>query len=99
MFVMQLLEMVEQNELNMSLVTLLDENIASAHKSNQVSNSCLCYFQSQSYIYFKSEFKYSVTLLCTSSTYKNRRLDGLFIISLPRIEHSALYGCISMVQC
>ncbi|XP_057521001.1 uncharacterized protein LOC130801223 [Amaranthus tricolor] len=30
-----LLEMVEQNELNMSLVTLLDENIASAHRSNQ----------------------------------------------------------------
>lgn len=30
-----LLEMVEQNELNISLVTLLDENIASAHRSNQ----------------------------------------------------------------
>ncbi|KMT12565.1 hypothetical protein BVRB_5g098100 [Beta vulgaris subsp. vulgaris] len=30
-----LLDMVEQNELNRSLVTLLDENIASAYRSNQ----------------------------------------------------------------
>ncbi|XP_021738101.1 uncharacterized protein LOC110704598 [Chenopodium quinoa] len=30
-----LLEMVEHNELNISLVTLLDENIASAHRSDQ----------------------------------------------------------------
>lgn len=34
----QLLDMVELNELNMSLVTLLDENIASANRSDQVSN-------------------------------------------------------------
>ena len=94
MFIMQLLEMVEQNELNMSLVTLLDENIASAHRSNQVSNSSLCYFRLQSYIYLISEFTYSVMLLCTSSIYNNARLDGLFVIILPRIEHSALYGCI-----
>jgi hypothetical protein len=32
----QLLEMVERNELNMSLLTLLDENIANAKTSNQV---------------------------------------------------------------
>ncbi|KDP25615.1 hypothetical protein JCGZ_20771 [Jatropha curcas] len=30
-----LLEMVEQNKINRSLLTLLDENIASAHQSNQ----------------------------------------------------------------
>ncbi|XP_062145784.1 uncharacterized protein LOC133853773 [Alnus glutinosa] len=30
-----LLEMVEQNEINRSLLTLLDENIANAHKCNQ----------------------------------------------------------------
>lgn len=35
-FAMQLLEMVERNELNRSLLTLLDENIANAHKGNQV---------------------------------------------------------------
>lgn len=28
--------MVERNELNRSLLTLLDENIANAHKGNQV---------------------------------------------------------------
>ena len=33
---MQLLEMVERNELNRSLLTLLDENIANAHEGNQV---------------------------------------------------------------
>lgn len=33
---LQLLEMVERNELNRSLLTLLDENIANAHKGNQV---------------------------------------------------------------
>ena len=33
----QLLEMVEKNEVNRALLTLLDENIASAHRSNQVS--------------------------------------------------------------
>lgn len=33
---MQLLEMVESNELNRSLLTILDENIASAHQGNQV---------------------------------------------------------------
>ena len=32
----QLLDMVERNELNMSILTLLDENIASAKSSNQV---------------------------------------------------------------
>jgi hypothetical protein len=31
----QLLEMVERNELNMSILTLLDENIASAKTNNQ----------------------------------------------------------------
>ncbi len=43
MFTMQLLDMVERNELNRSLLTLLDENIANAHKGNQViaiGNSC-----------------------------------------------------------
>ncbi|KAG9149270.1 hypothetical protein Leryth_003264 [Lithospermum erythrorhizon] len=30
------LEMVGKNELNRSLLTLLDENIASAHQSNQI---------------------------------------------------------------
>lgn len=34
---MQLLEMVEGNELNRSLLTLLDENIANANMGNQVS--------------------------------------------------------------
>lgn len=34
---MQLLEMVEHNELNRSFLTLLDENIANAHKGNQVN--------------------------------------------------------------
>lgn len=34
---MQLLEMVEGNELNRSLLTLLDENIANANMDNQVS--------------------------------------------------------------
>lgn len=33
---MQLLDMVEQNELNRSLLTLLDENIAGAYQGNQV---------------------------------------------------------------
>lgn len=33
---MQLLEMVEQSELNRSLLTVLDENIANAQKGNQV---------------------------------------------------------------
>lgn len=33
---MQLLDMVEKNELNRSLLTLLDENIANAHRGNQV---------------------------------------------------------------
>lgn len=33
---MQLLEMVERNEVNRSLLALLDENIANAHSSNQV---------------------------------------------------------------
>lgn len=32
----QLLEMVKQNQLNRSLLTLLDENIANAHRGNQV---------------------------------------------------------------
>lgn len=36
---MQLLEMVEKNEINRSLLALLDENIASAQKGNQVGNS------------------------------------------------------------
>lgn len=36
--VAQLLEMLERNELNKALLTLLDENIASAHRSNQVGN-------------------------------------------------------------
>ena len=35
---MQLLEMVEKNEINRSLLALLDENIASAQKGNQVRN-------------------------------------------------------------
>jgi hypothetical protein len=35
----QLLEMVERNELNISILTLLDENIASAKTSNQVDLS------------------------------------------------------------
>lgn len=39
--VYQLLEMVERNELNMSVLTLLDENIASAIKSDQVGISFL----------------------------------------------------------
>lgn len=30
-----LLELVEKNELNRSLLTLLDENIADAHRANQ----------------------------------------------------------------
>lgn len=34
---MQLLELVEQNKINRSLLTLLDENIANAQKSDQVS--------------------------------------------------------------
>lgn len=33
---LQLLDMVETNELNRSLLTLLDENIANAHVANQV---------------------------------------------------------------
>lgn len=33
----QLLELVEKNELNRSLLALLDENIATAQKSKQVS--------------------------------------------------------------
>lgn len=33
---MQLLELVEQNQLNRSLLTLLDENIANAQRGNQV---------------------------------------------------------------
>lgn len=33
---MQLLDMVENNEINRSLLALLDENIANAHKGNQV---------------------------------------------------------------
>jgi hypothetical protein len=33
---MQLLEMVETNEINRSLLTLLDENIATAHEAKQV---------------------------------------------------------------
>lgn len=33
---MQLLEMVERNEINRSLLALLDENIADAHRGNQV---------------------------------------------------------------
>jgi len=36
---MPLLEMVEENEINRSLLELLDENIASAQKGNQVGNS------------------------------------------------------------
>lgn len=32
----QLLEMVERNELNISILTLLDENLASAKTNNQV---------------------------------------------------------------
>lgn len=32
----QLLDMVEKNEINRSLLTLLDENIANAYKGNQV---------------------------------------------------------------
>ncbi|KAB1217061.1 hypothetical protein CJ030_MR4G021260 [Morella rubra] len=45
-----LLEMVERNELNRSLLTLLDENIANAHKGNQAQNllrwmgTCLSFF-------------------------------------------------------
>jgi len=34
---MQLLDMVEKNELNRSVLALLDENIANAHKGNQVT--------------------------------------------------------------
>jgi hypothetical protein len=33
--------MVERNELKMSILTLLDENIASAKTSNQVTMRCL----------------------------------------------------------
>lgn len=33
---MQLLELVEKNEVNRTLLTLLDENIANAHRGNQV---------------------------------------------------------------
>ena len=33
---MKLLDMVEKNELNRSLLALLDENIANAHSANQV---------------------------------------------------------------
>jgi len=35
---MQLLDMVEKNEINRSLLALLDENIANAHKGNQVGD-------------------------------------------------------------
>lgn len=38
---MQLLDMVETNELNRSLLTLLDENIANAHMANQVWEALL----------------------------------------------------------
>lgn len=36
-FLLQLLDMVEKNEINRSLLTLLDENIANAYRGNQVS--------------------------------------------------------------
>lgn len=36
---MQLLEMVEKNEVNRSLLALLDENIANAQKGNQVTKN------------------------------------------------------------
>ncbi|MCI14253.1 hypothetical protein A2U01_0035382, partial [Trifolium medium] len=38
-----LLEMVESNEINRSLLTLLDENIATAHEAKQVI-SIECFF-------------------------------------------------------
>lgn len=36
-YFVQLLDMVEKNEINRSLLTLLDENIANAYRGNQVS--------------------------------------------------------------
>ena len=36
---MQLLEMVERNEINRPLLTILDENIASAQEGNQVRDT------------------------------------------------------------
>lgn len=36
LLIMQLLDMVEQNELNRPLLTLLDENIVTAQKDGQV---------------------------------------------------------------
>lgn len=52
---MQLLDMVETNELNRSLLTLLDENIANAHMANQVWEALLFIkqvFASIAYLFF-----------------------------------------------
>lgn len=44
-FIEQLLDMVERNELDRSLLTLLDENIADAHKNDQVRKvGCFLFF-------------------------------------------------------
>lgn len=41
---MQLLDMVEKNEINRSLLTLLDENIANAQRGDQVSAAGKIFF-------------------------------------------------------
>lgn len=43
-YTMQLLDLVEQNELNRSLLTLLDQNIASAYQGNQVREIIIAFF-------------------------------------------------------
>lgn len=72
-FFVQLLDMVERNELNRSLLALLDENIANAQMGNQVSLPFDLFYELQ----------------CQHQQYLvgNKFLPKYFEVDYERIEH------------